>query len=173
MRDLVITQLNSQYMELKNIQLPILNFTDEDVSIISESHGFEGFLAPSQIYQAASAVTSMGLNLDLETQSSGNNQPHGVETQSSEQKGGTVVLPDFSGWSANDPAEPTKTGEVGAEALCSPELVGEPMARSTPLGKLVDPAENPADSAKTEEEGLEAGFQLDKAGRKRRKNVEK
>ena len=155
-----------------NNQIPVLNFTDEDVSIISESHGFEGFLAPSQIYQAASAVTSMGLNLDLETQSSGNNQPHGVETQSSEQKGGTVVLPDFSGWSANDPAEPTKTGEVGAEALCSPELVGEPMARSTPLGKLVDPSESPADSTKTEEAGLEDGFQLDKAGRKRRKKVE-
>ena len=56
----------------------------------------------------------------------------------------------------------------------SPESTDGPLAHSTPLGK---PAENLVDSAKADETDSEAGFQLDKADRKkarrRRNHIEK
>ena len=55
--------------------------------------------------------------------------------------------------------------DSGNQKLCAPpESTDGPLAHSTPLGK---PAENLVDSAKADETDSEAGFQLDKADRKK------
>ena len=58
----------------------------------------------------------------------------------------------------------SKVGQGGPEAVCSLELADGPLAHSTPQGK---PAEDLADSAKADEADSEAGFQLDRAARKK------
>ena len=133
---------------------PMLNFSNEDVSIISGSHSFAGFLTSSQIIQATTTVTSMGLDLVLEIQPSGTLQPPVVEVRSPELASGPVVFLTPLGGPADGLTESTKVGEVKPEAVRSPELLGGPLAHSTPLCK---PAENLADSAKAEEAGFEAG----------------
>ena len=142
----------------------ISNLSNEDVSTISKSHGFSGFLTASQLIQATTAVTSTGLNLDLERQPCGNIQPSVVEILSPELASGAVALSTSLGGPADGPTEPAKVGQWKPEAVRSPELTDGPLAHSTPLGK---PAENLADSAKADEADSEAGFQLDKAARKK------
>ena len=140
--------------------------SNEDVSTISESHGFSGFLTASQLIQTTAAVASTGLSLDPETQPRGNIQSSVVEILSPELANGAVALLTSLGGPTDGPTEPTKVGQWGPEAVRSPELAGGPLAHSTPQGK---PAEDLADSAKAEEADPEAGFQLDKAARKRAK----
>ena len=148
------------------MEYSISNLSSEEVSTISKSHGFSGFLTASQIIQATTAVASTDPGLALETQRSGNLQPSGVEVPNSELAIGPVVLSTPLGGPADGPTEPAKAGQLGPEAVRSPELMGGPLAHSTPLGK---PTKNLADSAKAEEAESEAGSQMDKAARKKAK----
>ena len=70
----------------------ISNLSNEDVSTISKSHGFSGFLTASKLIYATTAVTSTGLNLDLETQPYGNIQPSVDEILNLELASGAVTL---------------------------------------------------------------------------------
>ena len=89
----------------------ISNLSNEDVSTISKSHGFSGFLTASQLIQATTAVTSTGLNLDLERQPCGNIQPSLVEILSPELASGAVALSTSLGGPADGPTEPAKVGQ--------------------------------------------------------------
>ena len=84
----------------------ISNLSNEDVSTISKSHGFSGFLTASQLIHATTAVTSTGLNLDLDTQPCGNIQPSVVEILSPELARGAVALSTSLGGPADGPTQP-------------------------------------------------------------------
>ena len=140
------------------------NLTNEDVSKINESFGFSGFLTTSPTMQTTTAVASTSHDLDLETQPRGKVQPSVVELLNPELASGAVAPSTSLGGPADGPTEPTKVGQGGPEAVCSLELADGPLAHSTPQGK---PAEDLADSAKADEADSEAGFQLDRAARKK------
>ena len=81
------------------MEYSISNLSNEDVSTISESHGFSGFLTASQLIQTTAAVASTGLSLDPGTQPRGNIQSSVVETLSPELASGAVaVSTSLGGW---------------------------------------------------------------------------